>query len=144
MPVGDVLSHDRYLLNIKFLLLNFLLLVPAYSKPLNSSLLREQPYPPLNHQYKMKRVHHWLEKIIPTDYIEYNEYASNETTFGTNFNDKLDDEYDLLSDEKLSNNIERTSTEAHRALPLFKSEIHRKMQQHNLLLTRLELDLYVI
>lgn len=92
----------------------------------------------------MKRIYHWLEKLIPTDYIEYNEYASNESTIGTNFNDKLDDEYDLLLDEKRLNHIERTYDEAHRALPLFKSEIHRKIRQHNLLLTRLELDLYVI
>jgi hypothetical protein len=121
-----------------------LFIVPAYSKPLTSTLLHEQPHPPLTHQYKMKRVHRWLEKLIPNDYIEYNEYASNETTIGTDFNDKLDDEYDLLSDEKTSNNIERTSEQAHHVLPLFKSEIYRKMRHHHLLLTRLELDLYVI
>ena len=92
----------------------------------------------------MKRIRHWLDKIIPTDYLEYNEYASNESTIGTHFNDKLDDEYDLLADEKRANHIERSYTEAHRALPLFQSEIHHKMRQHNLLLTRLELDLYVI
>jgi hypothetical protein len=92
----------------------------------------------------MKRIQHWLEKLIPTDYIEYNENASNETAIGTNITDKFDDEYDLLSDEKRPNHIERTYAEAHRALPLFKAEIHRKMQRHNLLLTRLELDLYVI
>jgi hypothetical protein len=92
----------------------------------------------------MKRVRHWLATLIPTDYIEYNEYASNESTIGTNFNDQLDDDYDLLSDEKRGDDIERTYAEAHHALPLFKAEIHRKMQQHNLLLTRLELDLYVI
>jgi len=121
-----------------------LFVAPVYSKPLNSALLLEQPYPPLTRQYKMKRIEHWLEKLIPTDYIEYNEYASIESTLGTNLNDKLDDEYDLLSDEKRANNIERTYAEAHRALPLFKSEINRKMWQHNLLLTRLELDLYVM
>ena len=92
----------------------------------------------------MKRIYHWLEKVIPTDYLEYNEYASTESTIGTNFNDKLDDDYDLLADEKRPKNIERTYEEAHRALPLFKSEIDRKMRQHNLLLTRLELDLYVL
>jgi hypothetical protein len=111
---------------------------------LNSALLREQPHPILNRQSKMKRVRHWLEKLIPTDSIEYNEYASNESTCGTYFNDKLDDENDLLIDEKRGNNIERTYAEAHRALPLFNSEINRKMRHHNLLLTRLELDLYVI
>jgi hypothetical protein len=119
-------------------------IVPSYSKPLNSALLREQPHPALTSQYKLKRVHHWLEKRMPTDYIEYNEYASNESTAGTNFNDKLDDESDLLADEKQSKNSERTLEEARRVLPLFKSEIYRKMRQHNLLLTRLELDLYVI
>ncbi len=119
-------------------------LVPTYSKPLNSTLLHEQSHPPLNHQYKLQRIHHWLEKVVPTDCIEYNDHASDESTVGTNFNDILVDEYDLLSDEKLPNNIERTYAEAHRVLPLFKSEIQRKMQQRNLLLTRLELDLYVI
>jgi hypothetical protein len=118
--------------------------VSAYSKPLNSALLREQPHSPLSYQYKMKRIHHWLEKLIPRNYIEYNEYASNESTIGTKFNDKLDDDYDLLADEKRAKNIERTYDEAHRALPLFKSEIERKMRHHNLLLTRLELDLYVL
>jgi hypothetical protein len=107
-------------------------------------LLREQPHPPFNRQYKMKRIRHWLEKIVPTDYLEFNEYASHESTIGTKFNDKLDDESDLLFDEKQSKNIERTYAEAHRALPLFKSEIHRKMRHHNFLLTRLELDLYVL
>ncbi len=92
----------------------------------------------------MKRIRHWLEQIIPNDYLEYNEYASHESTLGTKSNDKLDEESDLLFDEKRSNTIERTSAEAHRALPLFKSEIYRKMRQHNLLLTRLELDLYVL
>lgn len=92
----------------------------------------------------MKRVRHWLEKIISTDYIEYNEYASQDSTLGTNFNDKLDDEYDLLADEKESKTGERSYAEAHRALPLFQSEIHRKMQLHDLILTRLELDLYVL
>lgn len=118
--------------------------VPAYSKPLNSALLRERPHPPCSRRYQMKRVRHWLEKVIPTDYIEYNEYASQDSAIGTNFNDKLDDEYDLLADEKQSKIGERTYAEAHRALPLFQSEIHRKMQQHNLILTRLELDLYVL
>jgi hypothetical protein len=87
----------------------------------------------------MKRIRHWLEQIIPSDYLEYNEYASHESTLGTKSNDKLDEESDLLFDEKRSNTIERTY-----ALPLFKSEIYRKMRQHNLLLTRLELDLYVL
>ncbi|CAF1317759.1 unnamed protein product, partial [Rotaria sordida] len=117
---------------------------PAYSKPLSSALLREQPHPPLNQQYKMKRIHNWLKKTAPSEYLEYNEYASNESARGTNFNDKLDGEYDLLSDEKRGNNIERTYNEAHRVLPLFNSEIYRQMQQRNLLLTRIELDLYVI
>jgi len=132
--------HRKFLFNITI----FCFIVPAYSKPLNSALLREQPHQILTRQYKMKRVQNWLEKLISTDYIEYNEYASIENTIGTNLNDKLDDEYDLLSDEKRSNNIERTYAEAHRALPLFKTEINRKMRQHNLLLTRLELDLYVM
>ncbi|CAF0970588.1 unnamed protein product [Rotaria sordida] len=118
--------------------------IPAYSKPLSSALLREQPYPPLNQQYKMKRIHNWLKKTVLSEYLEYNEYASNESARGTNFNDKLDGEYDLLSDEKRGNNIERTYNEAHRVLPLFNSEIYRQMQQRNLLLTRIELDLYVI
>ncbi|CAF4607334.1 unnamed protein product [Rotaria sp. Silwood1] len=117
---------------------------PAYSKPLSSALLREQPHPPLNQQYKMKRISDWLKKVVPTEYIEYNENASYESTRGTNFNDKVDGEYDLLSDEKQLNNIERTNDEAHRLLPLFNSEIQRQMQQRNLLLTRIELDLYVI
>ncbi|CAF0736721.1 unnamed protein product [Rotaria sp. Silwood1] len=118
--------------------------IPAYSKPLSSALLREQPHPPLNQQYKMKRISDWLKKVVPTEYIEYNENASYESTRGTNFNDKVDGEYDLLSDEKQLNNIERTNDEAHRLLPLFNSEIQRQMQQRNLLLTRIELDLYVI
>lgn len=92
----------------------------------------------------MKRVRHWLEKVISTDYIEQNEYASQNSTLGTNFNDILDDEYDLLTDEKELKTGERSYAEAHRALPLFQWEIHRKMQQHNLILTRLELDLYVL
>jgi len=111
---------------------------------LHSALLREQPHPPLNYRYKMKRVRHWLENLTPTDYIEFNEFASNETVVGTNFNDKLDDECDLLSDEKRNDGHERTYAEAHRHLPLFKSEINRKMRQQDLLLTRLELDLYAI
>ncbi len=131
-------------MNSIFYKYSFYIIVPAYSKPLDSALLHEQPHPPFTYQYKMKRIRHWLEKLIPTESIESNDYASNETAIGTNFNDKLDDECDLLSDEKRSNNIERTFIEAHRALPLFKSEIHRKIRQHNLLLTRLELDLYVI
>ncbi|CAF2466330.1 unnamed protein product [Rotaria sp. Silwood2] len=118
--------------------------IPTYSKPLSSALLREQPHPPLSQQYKMKRIHEWLKKVVSTEYIEYNEYASNESTRGTYFNDKLDGEYDLLSDEKQLNNTERTHDEAHRVLPLFNSEIHRQLQQRNLLLTRIELDLYVI
>ncbi|CAF2855443.1 unnamed protein product [Rotaria sp. Silwood2] len=118
--------------------------LPTYSKPLSSALLREQPHPPLSQQYKMKRIHEWLKKVVSTEYIEYNEYASNESTRGTYFNDKLDGEYDLLSDEKQLNNTERTHDEAHRVLPLFNSEIHRQLQQRNLLLTRIELDLYVI
>ena len=66
------------------------------------------PHPPFNRQYKMKRIRHWLEKIVPTDYLEFNEYASHESTIGTKFNDKLDDESELLFDEKQSKNIERT------------------------------------
>ena len=121
-----------------------LFLVPTYYKPLNSALLREQPHPPLNHRYKTKRIYHWLKNIIPVDYIEYNDDASNETTIGTNINDTFYNDYDLLSDEKRRNNKERTNAEAHRVLPLFNSEIHRQMEQRNLLLTRLELDLYVL
>ena len=111
---------------------------------MNSALLREQPHPPFTHHYRMTRIRHWLEKIVPSDYLESNEYASHQSTVGTKFNEKLDDESELLADERRSNRIERTHAEAHRALPLFKSEIHRKMRHHNLLLTRLELDLYVL
>lgn len=92
----------------------------------------------------MKRVRHWLDNIIPTDYFEFNEYASDQTTVGTAFNDKLDDETDLLTDEKQLPGVERSYAEAHRVLPLFRSEIDRKMRHRDLLLTRLELDLYVV
>lgn len=129
----------------KILLIHLFFLAPIYSQPLNSALLREQPHPPLNNQYKMKRVQHWLKKIVvPTDYIEYNDFASHESTHGTKSIDKLDNEYGLLTDEKELNNAERASTEVRRVLPLFHSEIQRQMQYRNLLLTRLELDLYVM
>ncbi|CAF1470834.1 unnamed protein product [Adineta steineri] len=114
--------------------------VPRYSKRLNSALLREQTDTSLNYDYKMKRVHHWLEKLISTDHIESNENISNESTLGTTFNDK----HDLFFNEKLSDNTERTYAEAHRVLPIFETEVNHKMEQYNLLLTRLELDLYVI
>ena len=92
----------------------------------------------------MKRVRRWLNNIIPTDYVQFNEDASHQTTVGTAFNDKLDDETDLLNDEKQAGGAERSYAEAHRVLPLFLSEIDRKMRHRDLLLTRLELDLYVV
>lgn len=92
----------------------------------------------------MKRVQNWLKKLVTTDYIEYNENASHETLAETNSTDKFDNEYGLLSDVKRLSHIERTSDEAHRLLPLFHSEIRHQMKQRNLLLTRLELDLYVM
>ena len=92
----------------------------------------------------MKRVRRWLKEIIPTDYLEHNEQASHATTAGTTSTEKLEDESQLLMDEKRGNLIERTYEEAHRVLPLFQNEIDRKMRRHDLLLTRIELDLYVM
>lgn len=121
-----------------------MVLVPAYSKALNSALLREQPNPVINRRYKMNRVRQWLNGIEPTDYVEFNEFASHRTTAGTSWNDKLDDEVDLLSEEKQKPGIDRTVAEAHRVLPLFKAEIQRKTRQRDLVLTRIELDLYAV
>lgn len=92
----------------------------------------------------MKRVRRWLQNIVPSEYLEYNEYASHATTAGTGSTEKLEDESGLLVDEKRRESVERTPEEAHRVLPLFQSEIDRKMRRHDLLLTRIELDLYVM
>ena len=92
----------------------------------------------------MKRVRRWLQEVVPNDYLEFNEYASHATTAGTGSTEKLEDESGLLVDEKRGDSVERTFEEAHRVLPLFRSEIDRKMRRHDLLLTRIELDLYVM
>ena len=118
-------------------------IVPAYSKPLSSALLREQPNPIVNRQLKMNRVREWLDQIPTNDFFEFNEFASKETIAPTEWNEKLDDDIDLLNDEKQKKNVERTTSEAHRVLPLFRTEIERKKRQHDLLLTRIELDLFV-
>lgn len=92
----------------------------------------------------MKRVRNWLKTVNPTDCIEYNENASIRTIPGTNLNDKIDFDSDILSEEKQHSSIERSSEEAHRLLPLFQTAIQRQLQQRDLILTRIELDLYVI
>jgi hypothetical protein len=92
----------------------------------------------------MKRVRYWLQTILIGDDKETNEYGSSENTSHVTCNDESDDDTDLLVNEKQITNVERTDIEARRVLPLFQSEINRKMRQHDLLLTRLELDLYVM
>ena len=92
----------------------------------------------------MQRVRRWLKRIIRTDYLELNDQASNEGSLGTSFREGCDDQTDLLADEKQSNAVERTDADHRRALQLFRSEIDRKLQRQDLLLTRIELDLYVL
>ncbi|UJR33652.1 hypothetical protein I4U23_021085 [Adineta vaga] len=116
----------------------------AQYPPITCALLHEHSNAPLNHRYKMKRIHRWLEKLIPKDYLEYNEYASNQSTLSTNFSDRLNDEYGFLSDDKYIVGSDRTYAEAHRLLPIFQSEVRRKIQQCNFLSSRLQLDLYTM
>ncbi|CAF0726261.1 unnamed protein product [Adineta ricciae] len=112
--------------------------------PITSTLLHEHLRAPLTDRYKTKRIRRWLQKLVPTDYLEHNEYASNESTLSTNFTDRLNEEYGILSDDKTANNSERTLAEARRVLPIFRSEFHRKIEQYNLLLARLKSDLYIM
>ena len=116
----------------------------AYSELSSDALQHEQTVSPLTDRYRMQRVQRWLKRIIPTDYLELNDQASNEGSLGTSFRDGCDDQTALLADEKQSNAIERTDADHRRALQLFRAEIDRKLQRQDLLLTRIELDLYVL